>query len=349
MKCIQPSYLDKFVCDGRACGARCCRDWRIVVDDDTYEKYSALDISDREEILSHTDWIEDEREMAEVLTLKLRDDGVCSFLDEDYLCQLQKQHGEDYLTAICQSFPRVTYKLAEDFFEQSMTLTCPVAAQLILFQTEPITFGETSTVTTRAVIKFKKKLSRPVEEFVATQMDAIKILQDRNLTINRRLRNLCALFRHPLPEVDFNADDHAKVLVNIFDSMYNANLSKSKKLELCGNYLNNRGDILRQTQEKFGNVLENYLVNEFFMRCYPDAFVGSEWLNCKIFVTGFRILEFAIVLTVIAKKRLTLDELAVMIYSVNDMLDHSRGGMDDIVNFADVCDVGDFVSLMIES
>lgn len=348
MKCIQANYIKNFQCDGKKCGARCCRDWRIVVDEDAYDKFSELETETREEIFQHTEWVADETEGVDILVLKLCENGVCSLLGEDCLCTLQKKHGEDFLTAICQSFPRVTYKLNDEIFEQSMTLTCPLAAKLILLSDEPITFEEVEKVTARAIIGFKQKISRPVEEFLEIQMQAVKILQDRNFSINQRLKNLCELFyKDNLPDAKFNLDRHAQTLTEIFIETYGANLTHQKKKDLRKNYLLNRENLLRQTYENFGNVLENYLVNEFFMRCYPCAYSGGEFHNCKIFVTAYRILEFSIVLSAIAKKNLSVDEFIQIIYSVNDMLDHSQGGMDAIINFAKNCNSENFAVQML--
>lgn len=348
MKCIQPNYIKNFQCDGKKCGARCCRDWRIVVDEDAYDKFSEFETETREEIFQHTEWVADETEGVDILVLKLREDGVCSLLGEDCLCKLQKNHGEEFLTAICQSFPRVTYKLDEEFFEQSMTLTCPLAAQLILLQDAPITFEEIENVTTRAIIGFKQKISRPVEEFLEIQMQAVKILQDKNFSINQRLKNLFEMFyKNNLPNAKFNLDRHAQILAEIFIETYGANLTHQKKKDLRKSYLVNRENILRQTYEKFGNVLENYLVNEFFMRCYPCTYSGGEFHNVKIFITAYRILEFSIVLTAIAKKNLSVEELIQIIYSVNDTLDHSQGGMDAIINFAASCNAENFMVQMV--
>ncbi len=346
-KCIQPSYVKDFRCDGKLCEARCCRDWRIVVDDDAFEKYSNLPDAAREKVFENLDWVEDEQEDVDVLVLKLREDGVCSFLGKDCLCKLQKRYGEDYLTAICQSYPRVTYRLGGEIFEQSMTLTCPIAAHLILFPETPMTFEKTQEVSARAVIGFKQKLSRPVDEFINLQMDAIKILQDRNLPVNQRLKKLCAMFEN-LPEYEFDIERHTAALIDVFANTYSANLSQNKKLELRKNYLTYRDEILNKTYNVFGHMLENYLVNEFFMRCYPCAFSGGEFHNIKIFVTGFKVLEFALVLTIIAKRKLNIDEVTTLIYSVNDMLDHSRGGMDAIIDFAKTCDSKTFAELMLE-
>ena len=349
MKCIQPNYIKNFHCDGKICGARCCRDWRIIVDEETYDKFCTLETSEQEEIFNHTEWVEDETENVDIMVLKLREDGVCSFLDEkDCMCGLQKKHGENFLSAICQSFPRVTYKLDEEIFQQSMTLTCPLAANLILLSNEQITFTEVSEVIARAVIGFKKKISRPVEDFLKIQMQAIKLLQDRNFSINQRLKNLFEMFyKNDLPEVKFNFQRHAETLTEIFLNTYGANITRQQKKNLRQNYFKNRENILAQIYENFGNVLENYLVNEFFMRCYPCAYSGGEFHNCKIFITAFRILEFSLVLTAIAKKNLTAEEITKIIYSVNDMLDHSQGGMEEIINFAKSCNAEDFMIKML--
>lgn len=349
MRCIQPSYFKNFSCDGEICGCRCCRDWRIVVDDDTYKNFETLAENEREEIFSKLEWVREENSGVEVMVLKLREDGRCSFLDDDSLCKLQKNHGENFLTAICQSFPRVTYKLDEENFFQAMTITCPLAANLILFPIEPITFEEVHEVSARAVISFKKKLARPAEEVFKIQMDAVKILQDRNFSINRRLKNLCKFFYgEDFPDADFNLERHAEVIVEIFSKTYGKILNEQQAAHLRNNYSNYREEILKQVHENFSHMFENYLVNEIFVRCYPFAFSDDEFHNCKIFVTAFKILEFSLVLTVVAKKRLNVGDVTTLIYSVNDMLDHSRGGMDEIIEFATNCDAKNFAACILE-
>ena len=334
---IQANYIKNFQCDGKICGSRCCRDWKIFVDDETYQKF--LQADDSEEILKN---IQQEKNN---FVLKMTEQGLCRFLDENFLCKLQKNHGENFLTAICQSYPRVTYKLDENFFEQSMTLTCPVAAKIILLSEEKINFVEESEISARLVINFTKKLSHTAEKFFEIQMRAIKILQDENFSINERLKNLCGLFDKKI-SVPFDIEKNSAALIKIFDEMYTANLTDEKKKILRRDYINNREKILSQ-MKNFSWIFENYLVNEFFMRCYPCAFVGDDWTNCKIFVTSFRILEFCLILTIISKKILTLDDMINLICSVNDKLDHSKGGMDSIKNFSENISDEEFFAAMI--
>lgn len=343
---IQADYIKNFHCDGKICGSRCCRDWKIFVDNETYQKF--LQADDSEEILKN---IEQENNS---FVLKMTERGFCKFLDENFLCRLQKKHGENFLTAVCQSFPRITYKLSKDIFQQSMTLTCPVAAEKILLSEEKINFVEVQKINfssvqklnARMVIDFTKKLSYPAEKFLQIQTRAIKILQDRNFSINERLKNLCELFHEKIFS-KFNIEKNSAELVEIFDEMYNANLTGEKKKILSADYIRNREKILSQVYENFSHVFENYLANEFFMRCYPCAFVGDDWTNCKIFVTSFRVLEFCLILTTISKKTLRLEDLINLICSVSDKLDHSKNGSDAIKKFAADVDDEKFFSEMI--
>ena len=341
MKIFCPTYVKDFKCDGKACGSRCCRDWRILLDGETREKYLRLPAAARNEILSHVD------ESAQAF--KMQSSGACPFLDENFLCKLQLKYGEDFLTAICQSFPRVTYKLDAEIFLQAMTLTCPVAAILILLRDEPIDFEFVTELKARQVFDFTEKISLPAEKFLLRQQAAIKILHRRDLSLNMRLKNLCEFFGEKISvPVDFDAENHAATLAEIFGEMYDANLTIAKKNQLVETYLMHRKNILSQLRKNFSTILENYLVNEFFMRCYPGAFAGDEAFNCRIFVTAYRAVEFAAVLTTISKMRFTVEDFLEMLCALNDKMDHSRGGMNVIKAFAELHDAEIFYSMMID-
>lgn len=339
MKVFRPTYCAEFKCDGKACGSRCCRDWRILLDDDTREKYLRLPADERQKIFRHVD------DAAQVF--KLQRSGTCPFLDENFLCKLQLRHGEDFLTAVCQSFPRVTYKLDAEIFLQAMTLTCPVAAILILLS-DKITFEIVDTLKARQIFNFTERIPS-AEKFLSRQRAAIEILQQRDLSINRRLEELCAFFGEKISvPVDFDAENHAAALAEIFGEMYDANLTVDKSYRLAETYLANRKNILAQLHENFPAVLENYLVNEFVMRCYPCAFTGDEAFNVRVFLTTWRAVEFAAILMTISKGRLTVEDLLELLCALSDKLDHSRGGMTAIKNFAELHDAEVFYSMMID-
>ena len=343
MKIYRPTYVKNFKCDGVTCGSRCCRDWNVVIDKSTREKYSQLPKADREEFFSNITTLDDSQ------VLQMTKTGVCPFLGENFLCKLQLKHGEDFLTEVCQSFPRVTYKLSEEIFLQAMTLTCPLAAIEILLHDEPITFETVDKLGARMIFDFTEKLSMPTEKFLSEQRTAIEILQRRKFSINERLKLLCEHFGEKISvHVDFDAESNASALVEIFAGTYDANLTLDKKNRLIEIYLSARKNLLPRLRETFSNMLENYLVNEFFMRLYPCAFVGDEKFNIRMFVTAYRLLEFAAVLTTISRTGLELEDFFEFLCALSDKLDHSRGGMEAIKNFAELHDAEIFYSMMIE-
>jgi len=339
MKCIQADYVKKFQCDGVICNSRCCRDWQVPVDADIYKKF--LELGD-EEILKNI--LAEENLQA----IKLTSQNKCAFLGDDFLCKIQKSRGENFLPAICQTYPRVIYKLDAEIYLQAMTLTCPVAARLILLREDKICFEQVEGLQGRLIIDFTKKISQPAEDFLNLQSSAIEILQDRKLSINHRLKKLCAYFGIK-NFANFDEERHAIELTEIFAEMYQTNLDAQGKKTLCRNYLATYKKLLAQMEQNFSYILENYLVNEFVMRCYPAAFIGGDLINCKIFVTSYKVLQFALILTTIANKNFTVGELINLIGAVSDKLDHSKGGMDAIINFARSVDDEIFSAVMIES
>lgn len=340
MQCFQADYVKDFKCDGKICSSRCCHDWKIPVDEDIFKKF--LELGDAE-ILKNILQLD-----KNLQAIKLNPQNKCPFLGEDFLCKIQKQRGEDFLPAICQTYPRVIYKLDAEIFLQAMTLTCPVAARLILLREDKICFEVTDNLQGRLIIDFTKKISTSAEDFLQLQKGAVKILQDRKLSIHHRLKNLCKFFGLK-NFADFDEEKHAIELTEIFAEMYQTNLDAQGKMSLCRNYLATYKNLLAQMEQNFSYILENYLVNEFVMRLYPAAFSGDFLTNCKIFVTGFKVLQFALILTTIANKNFTVGGLINLIGAVSDKLDHSKGGMDAIINFARSSTDEIFSALMIES
>ena len=331
---IRPKYFSHFKCDGKSCKSRCCKGWKVVVDGAAYSKYCSLkDETIRQEILSKIERTDNQKRF-----IKMKSDQSCSFLDDDYLCKIQRRCGEEYLTAICHSYPRVSYKLG-NIIEQSLTLTCPIAARLILLQKNPIEFDEVETEQPRGIFDWTSKLSIPVEEALSIQATAISILQDRHFDFNERFMRLCVFLQDESLKSQNNLysdlDNNVETIIQIFSEMYNADLTEEKTVNLQNIWTKYHKLILQRLMDNYAHIFENYLVNEFFMRCYPFAFDGGLWKNCKVFVTSYKFVEFALVLTAISKNGfVTVEEFLTMIDAVNEKLDHSRGGMKAILNFA---------------
>ncbi|MBR1806905.1 MAG: flagellin lysine-N-methylase [Selenomonadaceae bacterium] len=209
---FRPEYVRDFVCDGSKCDAHCCgNNWNIFVDEGTHARYSQVKPKfDAEEILSHMNF-NDER--GEYL-VTLDEHGCCPFLTDEKLCRLQLDYGESFLSKTCATYPRRTFDFGQ-FFERSLTLSCPVAAKMILFRDEPLKF-EFVEVSQREHSLGGKIDIAPVcttegfaELMPEIQAAMISILQTRTLSIDGRLIVL-GFFLDKLDEITSNVfDDNA--------------------------------------------------------------------------------------------------------------------------------------------
>jgi lysine-N-methylase len=138
-KVIQPQYVSKFNCICSDCEDSCCQtDWGIYIDKQTYEKYNTLQNLELKSRLNEGIIMldNDENNYAQ---FKMRPDGSCPMLDTDGLCLLQKNLGEDYLSKVCLTYPRHFRKI-NGVLEQTLTLSCPEAARLVLLNPDGIIF-----------------------------------------------------------------------------------------------------------------------------------------------------------------------------------------------------------------
>ena len=184
---FRPEYVEKFQCDGQKCKAHCCRGWRIDIDKKTYKSYEKLRPKAAAKEITSKIKFDDK---IDKYVIALDETGSCPLLDENNFCIIQKKHGEDYLSVTCQTYPRSVYKIG-DVHEISLCVTCPVAAELILLQKEPIKFVENEMrmpgagkVTFRNI---RPENGLTSEHIFTTQKAAISILQERRLTIEQRL------------------------------------------------------------------------------------------------------------------------------------------------------------------
>ncbi len=214
---FQPEYVDEFVCDGSKCGDSCCeRSWSIVVDEKTLELCELIKPADKtRDITSRFAYDAD----AEKYFIK---EKPCPFLTEKKLCRLQLEYGENFLPETCVTYPRRTLDFGK-FFERSLVMSCPLAAELILFRDEPIKF-EFVKVSEPAHSREGKFIINPVyseQKFIAhmleVQIAMISILQERTLTLDQRLIVL-GFFMDKLDEIGHNDEESLMKLITAYES-----------------------------------------------------------------------------------------------------------------------------------
>lgn len=133
MKYLKPQYYDEFKCAADHCPDTCCAGWQIMIDEESLENYQEIKGDFRERLMNGIDWREGSFQQHQ---------GRCSMLNDKNLCDLVTACGEEALCETCARYPRHVEEY-EGLRELSLSLSCPIAARMILDRTETIQFQVT--------------------------------------------------------------------------------------------------------------------------------------------------------------------------------------------------------------
>ncbi len=125
METYMPEYYRQFQCLAGACPDSCCYGWAVDIDEETANRYRMLPGA-------LGDWLRQclhQEEWGTVLALE--PNGRCPMWRPDGLCRIQAELGEEALSHVCRTFPRLRHDYGS-FQELGLELSCPEAARLIL-------------------------------------------------------------------------------------------------------------------------------------------------------------------------------------------------------------------------
>ena len=176
-----PDYYNEFSCIAGDCPDTCCAGWQIVIDEKSQKKYKKYPGDFGKRLRSRIDWKEG---------AFCQNNKRCAFLNDDNLCDIYKNAGPSYLCDTCRKYPRHVEEY-EDLREISLSISCPVVAELLMNRKDPVRF----------LTKEKEMPAEEYEEFdymLFTKLtDArevmFSVLQNRNVSICTRMAMVLAL------------------------------------------------------------------------------------------------------------------------------------------------------------
>lgn len=192
---IYPNYYKNFSCIADKCKHSCCIGWEIDIDNDTLKYYDGLD-GDMGEIVRSRICRDGEPHFC------LADGERCPFLNENNLCELILNLGNDSLCYICSEHPRFKNQLG-DRLELGLGLCCEEAGRIILGQSENFCLeSDGDTDTDDEIIKLRDR--------------AIEIVQRRDGDIDKRCQKM-------LDEVGFDgiltSEEHMLKVLSGLDAL----------------------------------------------------------------------------------------------------------------------------------
>ena len=185
MRYIKPEYFDDFKCIADKCPDTCCAGWQIVIDEASLERYKEEASSFGEILRDSIDWQEG--------VFYHKENKRCAFLNRQNLCDLYTALGPENLCDTCRDYPRHTEEF-EGLRELSLSLSCPVAAEMILSAKSFPSFSEYET-------DEPEELADEFEDFdllMFSQLEearkvAFEILKDSQVCFEKKLQNVLAL------------------------------------------------------------------------------------------------------------------------------------------------------------
>lgn len=189
MKLIAPNYYPAFRCIADRCRHSCCIGWEIDIDPDTREAYRHVPGEFGKRLNAS---IED----GEVSFFRLGENERCPMLNQNGLCDLITELGEENLCQICADHPRFRNFYA-DRTEIGLGMCCEEAARLILTQEEPMALITLEDDGNNAEL--------PEEEsaLLSLRTELIALMQDGSRPIEDRLDALLDAVDFAIPDRDW--------------------------------------------------------------------------------------------------------------------------------------------------
>ncbi|NOU92239.1 lysine-N-methylase [Paenibacillus sp. LMG 31456] len=193
-----PKYMNEFSCVGSECEDTCCSSWQINIDQKTYNKYEGFEkIESMPSVLRHLKVIEPSPSSQQFAEIQLNENLLCPLLNENKLCSIHLQFGEEHLSNICVTYPRVSNRV-NGIYQKSATLSCPEAARLALLNPNGILFEEIQEVVEEnrwdAIhIDTRQPSKQRHKYFLELQTITFEVLQNRTYALQERLLILSLL------------------------------------------------------------------------------------------------------------------------------------------------------------
>lgn len=359
MRYIKPNYFDAFKCTADKCPDTCCAGWQIMIDEEALDRYMREDGAFGSRLANGIDWQEG---------CFLQYGKRCSMLNDNNLCDLVTELGEEALCTTCHRYPRHEEEF-EGLREWSLSLSCPVAAEMITANENPFGFvveeDEEEDPLEEEFEDFDFLLFTKLED--ARQV-LFEILQKGNMTLVQRLSlmlefagelqvcldenrmydmdNLIASYAKK--EYDGNEDEMRR-----FEKMQKhfAVFSELERLrEEWGNVLTDAGKVLYEKEESYWGIRNAFLseygvggpkhanwqlfeenLTVFFLYTYFYGAVYDDWIYSKVALAAFSVSfieEFIMCKWFLADKHIEWEECVELAYRYAREVEHSDENLD---------------------
>lgn len=205
MKLRVPHYYKDFVCIASKCKDNCCiGGWEIDIDDETANYYLNLE-GEFGDILRASIGRTDE------YCFKLKD-GKCPFLDNENLCEIYKNLGEDKMGVVCTQFPRFT-EYYGSIKETGIGLACEEAERIIFTDRKPFSM-DIEDIDEEEVID--TEYDNVLANYLFKVRDLLfKMIDNESISLNNKMIYMIEIGKHIQDLVNENNTEEIQNIINL--------------------------------------------------------------------------------------------------------------------------------------
>ena len=361
---LQPKYVDAFQCDGAKCNAKCCGNWRIDIDMESYKDYQRIkNPVIRKKILSCMK----PSEVKQCFQINLRDNGVCPMVCDDSLCYIQRNLGADALSITCQTYPRNVVNIGNCQL-RLLSLSCPIAAEKALFSADGMYIQQKEKVDNSGAwqwaVNVEDKAKIHTDELLVANviLGGLSILQNTAYTREQRLVVL-GLFLDRAEEIKhdakavaelleyYNGDNFKKevsILWNDWKFYRIAHkqfltgilhiLNDERKIEIIEPFIAtnyNYEEVYEKEhdamEEKVGIVLDRYCQHEWLFHGFPFYMDGGFIHNYFAYLIAYKIAELYIYTVYDFRDNVSKERFINGVGVISRIMDHKAKFIDILV------------------
>lgn len=244
-----PDYYDKFKCIADKCEDTCCAGWQIVIDEASMEKYKKIKGDYIWKVMGCVDW--------ETGTFRQDNAKRCAFLNEQNLCDLYTNAGEDSLCKTCRDYPRHIEEF-EGVREISLSVSCPEVARILMERQTPVVYNTIENAEEKETEDFGDFDPFLFSILEDARKEMLSIAQNRELSIKNRATHILAMAHDMQGRINRGAMFECEAVIEKY------------KTEKARNYITN---YLAQKDR----TIEEKLTREMFEKLYKLEVLRDDW------------------------------------------------------------------------
>lgn len=240
---LMPNYMTGFRCTGGACPQNCCdENWIIAVEDRITEKYRRIQDPDLAPLFQKYIQKIPDPKITGFSRLEKLPNGKCPFQSERGFCIIHERYGTEYLSGVCNTYPRHINKV-NGVFEISGKVSCPEVCRLALFNPEPMGFQSCRTagcIDPQAAYIFTTinitPQSVPAQVLIELRDFTIRILQERSAPVIDRLVFLGLFYKKVKEYLRPEKSSRIRSLIGEYGRMLQAGGARGLTSDINANY-----------------------------------------------------------------------------------------------------------------